>query len=34
MPDIPVMPFSKPLEDYWLPSRETIAAAMRELAAY
>ena len=34
MPDIPVMPFSKPLEDYWLPSRESIAAAMRELAAY
>ena len=34
MPDIPVMPFSKPLEDYWLPSRESIAEAMRELAAY
>jgi len=33
-PDIPAMPFSKPLEDYWLPSKERIAAAMRELAAY
>ena len=33
-PDIPAMPFSKPLEDYWLPSKEHIAAAMRELAAY
>ena len=33
-PDIPAMPFSKPLEDYWLPSKARIAAAMRELAAY
>ena len=33
-PDIPAMPFSKPLEDYWLPSRAHIAAAMRDLAAY
>ena len=33
-PDIPAMPFSKPVEDYWLPSREGIAEAMRELAAY
>ena len=33
-PDIPAMPFSKPVEDHWLPSRESIAAAMRELAAY
>ena len=33
-PDIPAMPFSKPLEDYWLPSKERIASAMRELAAY
>ncbi len=33
-PDIPAMPFSKPLEDFWLPSKERIAAAMRELAAY
>ena len=33
-PDIPAMPFSKPLEDYWLPSKTHIAVAMRELAAY
>ena len=33
-PDIPAMPFSKPVEDYWLPSRERIAAAIRDLAAY
>jgi 2-oxoisovalerate dehydrogenase E1 component beta subunit len=33
-PDIPAMPFSKPVEDYWLPSRASIAEAMRALAAY
>jgi 2-oxoisovalerate dehydrogenase E1 component beta subunit len=33
-PDIPAMPFNGPVEDYWLPSRDKIAAAMRELAAY
>ena len=33
-PDIPAMPYSKPLEDYWLPSKTRIAAAMRDLAAY
>ena len=33
-PDIPAMPFSKPVEDYWLPSRARIVAAMRDLAAY
>jgi 2-oxoisovalerate dehydrogenase E1 component beta subunit len=33
-PDFPVMPFSGAIEDHWLPSREKIAVAMRELAAY
>ena len=33
-PDIPAMPYSKPLEDYWLPSKTRITAAMRDLAAY
>jgi len=33
-PDVPAMPFNAPGEDYCLPSREKIAAAMRELAAY
>ncbi len=33
-PDIPAMPFNGAVEDWWLPSRQTIAEAMRELAAY
>ncbi len=33
-PDIPAMPFNGAVEDRWLPSRQTIAEAMRELAAY
>ncbi|HZP58415.1 MAG TPA: alpha-ketoacid dehydrogenase subunit beta [Dehalococcoidia bacterium] len=33
-PDVPAGPFSGVLEDWCLPSRETIAAALRELAAY
>jgi 2-oxoisovalerate dehydrogenase E1 component beta subunit len=33
-PDVPAMPFAGVMEDYLLPSRESIAAAMRELAAY
>ncbi len=33
-PDVPSTPFSAPLEEYCLPSREKIAAAMRDLAAY
>jgi len=33
-PDVPAMPFNGALEDALLPSRETIAAAMRDLAAY
>ena len=33
-PDVPAMPFNAGMEDYCLPSREKIAAAMRELAAY
>jgi len=33
-PDIPLVPFSGVLEDAWLPSRASIAEAMRALAAY
>jgi len=33
-PDVPGVPFSHPMQDYFMPSPEKIAAAMRELAAY
>ncbi|HYM15559.1 MAG TPA: alpha-ketoacid dehydrogenase subunit beta [Dehalococcoidia bacterium] len=33
-PDVPAMPFNAAGEDFCLPSREKIAAAMRQLAAY
>jgi 2-oxoisovalerate dehydrogenase E1 component beta subunit len=33
-PDVPAVPFSAVMEEYFLPSRERIAAAMRDLAAY
>jgi 2-oxoisovalerate dehydrogenase E1 component beta subunit len=33
-PDVPAMPFAEAQEEYCLPSREKIAAAMRDLAAY
>ena len=33
-PDVPAMPFNEGMEDYCLPSRGKIAAAMRDLAAY
>ncbi|MDP9238527.1 MAG: alpha-ketoacid dehydrogenase subunit beta [Chloroflexota bacterium] len=33
-PDVPAMPFSAVLEEWYMPSREKIAAAMRDLAAY
>jgi 2-oxoisovalerate dehydrogenase E1 component beta subunit len=33
-PDVPAMPFNAGMEDWCLPSRETIASAIRELAAY
>jgi 2-oxoisovalerate dehydrogenase E1 component beta subunit len=33
-PDVPAMPFSKPLEEAFMPSPERIVAAMRKLAAY
>jgi 2-oxoisovalerate dehydrogenase E1 component beta subunit len=33
-PDVPAMPFAKPLEDAFMPSPDKIAAAMRRLAAY
>lgn len=33
-PDIPAMPFAKPMEDFFLPNPEKIAAGIRDLAAY
>ncbi len=33
-PDVPAMPFARPLEEAFMPSPERIAAAMRKLAAY
>jgi 2-oxoisovalerate dehydrogenase E1 component beta subunit len=33
-PDVPAMPFAKPLEDAFLPNPARIAEALRELAAY
>lgn len=33
-PDVPAVPFSKPLEDAFMPSPERIAAALRNLFAY
>lgn len=33
-PDVPAVPFSHPLQDWFMPNPEKIAAAMRELAAY
>jgi len=33
-PDVPAMPFNGGAEDFCLPSKEKIAAAMRDLAAY
>jgi 2-oxoisovalerate dehydrogenase E1 component beta subunit len=33
-PDVPAMPYSKPLEEAFLPSPARIADAMRKLAAY
>lgn len=33
-PESPAVPYSPPLQDYWMPNAEKIAAAMRRLAAY
>ncbi len=33
-PDVPAVPFSHPMQDWFMPSVETIAAAIRDLAAY
>ena len=33
-PDVPAVPFSHPLQDWFMPNPETIAQAMRELAAF
>lgn len=33
-PDVPAMPYAKPMEDFYLPNPEKITAAVRRLAAY
>jgi 2-oxoisovalerate dehydrogenase E1 component beta subunit len=33
-PDVPAVPFSHPMQDWFMPSVETITAAIRDLAAY
>lgn len=33
-PDVPAMPFSHPMQDFFMPNAEKIAAAARNLAAY
>ena len=33
-PDVPAVPYSHPLQDWFMPNPEKIAAAIRELAAY
>ncbi len=33
-PDVPAVPFSHPMQDFFMPSPDKIAAAIRELAAY
>ncbi len=33
-PDVPAVPFSHPLQDWFMPNPEKIAAAIRELAAF
>lgn len=33
-PDVPAVPFSHPLQDWFMPNSEKIAQAMRELAAF
>lgn len=33
-PDVPGMPYSHPLQDWFMPNPDTIAEAIRELAAY
>ena len=33
-PDVPAMPYHHAMEEFFMPNREKIAAAARELAAY
>ena len=33
-PDVPAVPYSHPMQDWFMPSPEKIAKAIRELAAY
>lgn len=32
--DVPAMPYAQPMEDFFMPNREKIASALRELAAF
>lgn len=33
-PDVPAMPFSHPMQEFFMPNPDTIAAAIRDVAAY
>ncbi|MEK6587268.1 MAG: alpha-ketoacid dehydrogenase subunit beta, partial [Chloroflexota bacterium] len=33
-PDVPAVPYSPPLQDWFMPNPEKIAVAIRELAEY
>jgi 2-oxoisovalerate dehydrogenase E1 component subunit beta len=33
-PDVPAVPFSRPMQDFFMPNAEKVAAAIRQLAAY
>lgn len=33
-PDVPAIPYSAPMEDFFLPNKEKIVNALRELAAF
>ncbi len=33
-PDVPGVPFSHPMQDFFMPNADKIAAAIRQLAAY
>jgi 2-oxoisovalerate dehydrogenase E1 component beta subunit len=33
-PDVPSMPFSHNMQEYFMPNPDTIAAAIRDLAGY
>jgi len=33
-PDVPAVPFSHPMQDWFMPNADKIAAAIRDLAAF